>query len=93
MFLYLLSISLLFHLVYIAVFGVAFLYSGSLWFLFIAEVPHCHWVRVGLVSSEGVSDCVTHTHGGARSPPFARLPSEGGLCTDVGVVLVMRGLW
>ena len=37
--LYLLSISLPFHLVYIAVFGVAFLYSGSLWFLFIMEVP------------------------------------------------------
>ena len=31
MFLYLLEISLPFHLVYIAVFGVAFLYSGSLW--------------------------------------------------------------
>ena len=31
LFLYLLGISLLFHLVYIAVFGVAFLYSGSLW--------------------------------------------------------------
>ena len=31
MFLYLLSIYLPFHLVYIAVFGVAFLYSGSLW--------------------------------------------------------------
>ena len=31
MFLYLLSISLPFHLVYIAVFGVAFPYSGSLW--------------------------------------------------------------
>ena len=31
MFLYLLNISLPFHLVYIAVFGVAFLYSGSLW--------------------------------------------------------------
>ena len=26
---------------YIAVFGVAFPYSGSLWFLFIVEVPHC----------------------------------------------------
>ena len=37
--LYLLGISLPFHLVYIAVFGVAFLYSGSLWFLFIVEVP------------------------------------------------------
>ena len=43
MFLYLLSISLPFHLVYIAVFGVAFLYSGSLWFLFIVEVPCCGW--------------------------------------------------
>ena len=31
MFLYLLSISLSLHLVYIAAFGVAFLYSGSLW--------------------------------------------------------------
>ena len=31
MFLYLLGISLPLHLVYIAVFGVAFLYSGSLW--------------------------------------------------------------
>ena len=29
--------------VYIAVFGVAFLYSGSLWFLFIMEVPPCGW--------------------------------------------------
>ena len=43
MFLYLLSISLPFHLVYIAVFGVACLYSGSLWFVFIVEVPHCGW--------------------------------------------------
>ena len=43
MFLYLLNISLPFHLVYIAVFGVAFLYSGSLWFLFIVEVPSCVW--------------------------------------------------
>ena len=39
----LLGISLPFHLVYIVVFGVAFLYSGSLWFLFIVEVPHCGW--------------------------------------------------
>ena len=31
LFLYLLGISLPFHLVYIAVFGVGFLYSGSLW--------------------------------------------------------------
>ena len=45
----LLSISLLFHLVSIAVFGVAFQYSGSLWFLFILEVPRCGWCwMVGL---------------------------------------------
>ena len=31
LFLYLMGISLPLHLVYIAVFGVAFLYSGSLW--------------------------------------------------------------
>ena len=42
MFFYLLGISLPFHLVYIAVFGVAFPYSGS-WFLFIVEVPYCGW--------------------------------------------------
>ena len=24
-------------------FGVAFLYAGSLWFLFIVEVPRCGW--------------------------------------------------
>ena len=41
MFVYLLGISLTFDLVYFVVFGVAFLYSGSLWFLFIVEVPHC----------------------------------------------------
>ena len=34
MFLYLLNISLPFHLVYISVFGVAFLYARILWFLF-----------------------------------------------------------
>ena len=43
MFLYLLSISLPFHIAYIAVFGMAFLYSGSLWFLFIVEVPPFGW--------------------------------------------------
>ena len=43
MFLYLLSISLPFHLVWIAVFEVAFLYAGSLCFLFIVEVPPCGW--------------------------------------------------
>ena len=35
--------SLPFHLVYIAVFELAFLYSDSWWFLFIVEVPHCGW--------------------------------------------------
>ena len=44
---FLLSISLPFHLVYIAVFGVAFPYSGSLWFLFIVEVPLCGWSWMG----------------------------------------------
>ena len=43
MFLYLLGISLLFHLVYIAVSGVGFLYSGGLWFFFIVEVSP-RWV-------------------------------------------------
>ena len=44
MFLYLLGIPLSLHLVYIAVFGVGFLYSGSLWsslycsFLIVGEV-------------------------------------------------------
>ena len=50
MFLYLLGISLPFHLVYIAVFGVAFLYSGSLSFLFIVEVPLCGWSWTGGLS-------------------------------------------
>ena len=43
MFLYLLGISLPFHHVKIAGFGVAFLYSGSLWFLFIVEVSPSGW--------------------------------------------------
>ena len=43
MFLYLLGISLPFHLVYIAVSGVTFLYSGFLWFLFIVEVSPSGW--------------------------------------------------
>ena len=41
MFLYLLNISMPFH--QIAVFGVAFGVAGSLWFLFIVEVPPCGW--------------------------------------------------
>ena len=50
MFLYLLGISLPFLCVYTAVFGVAFLYSSSLWFLFIVEVPHCGWGWMGGLS-------------------------------------------
>ena len=44
MFLYLLNIYLPFHLVSIAVFEVAFMYAGSLWFLFIVGVPPFRWV-------------------------------------------------
>ena len=51
MFLYLLGISLPLLVVYIAVFGVAFPYTGSLRFLFIVEVPCCRWV--GLVACQG----------------------------------------
>ena len=43
MFLYLLGIYLPLRLVYIAVFGLAFLYSVSLWFLFIVEVSPSGW--------------------------------------------------
>jgi len=39
-----------FHLVYIAVFGVAFLYSGSWWFLFIVE-----FLTVGRGWTDGLS--------------------------------------
>ena len=52
MFLYVLGISLPFHLVYIAVFGVAFLYSGSLWFLFTVEVSPSGWA--GSLACRGV---------------------------------------
>ena len=50
MFLYLMGISMPFHLVYISVFGVAFPYSVSLWFLFIVEVAHCGWGWMGGLS-------------------------------------------
>ena len=66
MFLYLLSIPLPFHIFYIALFGVAFLYSGSLWFLFIVEFPHCGWV--GWMACQGFlvrETCVGVTVGGA----------------------------
>ena len=51
MFLYLLNIFLPFHFVYIAVFGVAFLYAGSLWFLFIVEFAPMG--GVGLLACQG----------------------------------------
>ena len=66
MFLYLLGISLSLHLVYIAVFGVAFLYSGSLRFLFIVEVPCCGWG--GRVACQGFlvrEACISVLVGGA----------------------------
>ena len=47
-------------------FGVAFLYSGSLWFLFIVEVPHCGWG--GRVACQGFlvrEACVGVLMGGA----------------------------
>ena len=67
LFLYLLGISLPLHLVYIAVFGVAFLYSSSLWFLFIVEVPpHCGWGWMGGLSRFLVTEaCVGVVVGGA----------------------------
>ena len=70
MFLYLLCISLPFHLVYIAVFGVAFLYSGNLWFLFIVEVPPCGWGWEGDLSRFLVREaCVGVLVGGAGFLP------------------------
>ena len=49
-------------------FGVAFLYSGSLWFLFIVEVPCCEGEGVGLVACQGFlvrEACVGVLVGGA----------------------------
>ena len=47
-------------------FGVAFLYSGSLWFLFIVEVPHCGWGWMGGLSRFLVREaCVSVLVGGA----------------------------
>ena len=69
MFLYLLSISLPFHLVEIAVFGVAFLYAGSLWFLFSVEFLPCRCV--GRVACHGFlvrEACVGALVGGAGFP-------------------------
>ena len=66
MLIYLLIIYLPFHLVYIAVFGVAFTYSGSLWFLFIVEVPPCGWGWMSGLSRFLVREaCVCVLVGGA----------------------------
>ena len=51
-----------FPLVYIAVLGMAFPYSGSLWFLFIVEVPRCGWGCKGFLVREA---CVGVRVGGA----------------------------
>jgi len=50
LFLYLLGIPLSLHLVYIAEFGVAFLYSGNLWNSLIVEFPRCGWGCTGGLS-------------------------------------------
>ena len=66
LFLYLLGILLSLHLVYIAVFGVAFLYSGSRGVLFIVACPHCGWGWMGGLSSFLVREaCVGVLVGGA----------------------------
>ena len=43
MFLKLSNISLLFHFVYIAVFGMLILQTGNSWFLLIVESAPCEW--------------------------------------------------
>ena len=66
MFLYLLGIPLSLHLVYVAMFGVGFLYSGSLWNLFIVEFPCCGWGCIGGLSGFLVREaCVGVLVGGA----------------------------
>ena len=66
MFLYLLGIPLSLHLVYIAEFGVGFLYSGSLWNLFIVEFLHCGCGCMGGLSAFLVREaCVGVLVGGA----------------------------
>ena len=64
MFLYLLIISLPFHLVWIDVFGVGFLYSGSLWFLFIVEVPPCERGWMSSLSRFPVKESLHQCSGG-----------------------------
>ncbi|MDP1491685.1 hypothetical protein, partial [Klebsiella pneumoniae] len=66
-FLYLLCISLSIHLVYIAMFGMAFLYSSNWWFFFFVEVPCCGWG--GWVACQGFlvrEACVGVLVGGSR---------------------------
>ena len=58
-----------FFFFYIALFGVIFLYAGSLWFLFILELAPCGWV--GLVACQVLLDreaCISVLVGGAGSP-------------------------
>ena len=65
--LYLLSISLPFNLVYIAVFGVAFRYSGSLWSSLYCRVSSL-WVGLYGVACQGFlvrEACVAVLVGGA----------------------------
>ena len=67
MFPYLLSISLPFHLVYIAVFRVAFPYSGSLWSSLFVKIPRC---GLGWAGGQGFlvrEACICILVGGAGS--------------------------
>ena len=67
LFLYLLGIPLSLHLAYIAAFGVAFLYSGSLWSSLYCRVSSL-WVGVVWVACQGFlvrEACVGILVGGA----------------------------
>ena len=84
---FLLGISLLFLLVYIAVSGVGFLYSGGLWFLFIVEVLPSEWGwMIGLSIFTGLG--ILRRYSGAWnwiSSPWSAMESpvmsfEMGLC-------------
>ena len=55
-------------------FGVAFLYAGSLWFLFIVEVPPCGWGWTSGLQGFLVREaCVRVLVGGAESPLWSAL--------------------
>ena len=45
-------------------------------------------VKGGTGQQEGFSDCVTHMHGGARSPPLAKLPCECRPSTDIRTAIL-----